>query len=86
MFYVYVLQNIADETDYYLGYSSDLVARLKSHNEGKNKSTKNKQWRVVYYEAYISEAIARQREYKLKRNPRMKRFLMDRIKSQIQSG
>ncbi len=82
MFYVYVLQNVKEANDYYLGYSSNLRERLKSHNAGKNKSTKNKTWKVVYYEAYESETIARQREYKLKHNPRMRQLLMERVKSQ----
>ena len=83
MYYVYVLQNVQDETDFYTGYSSDLKKRVEQHNEGKNTCTRGKRWRVVYYEAYISEEVARDRERKLKNDGRVKRFLFERIKSQF---
>ena len=84
MYYVYILQNEQDETDFYTGYSSDLKRRFREHNEGKNTSTQGKKWRIVYYEAYISESVARNRERVLKHDGRAKRFLMDRIRSQFE--
>ena len=83
MYYVYVLQNIYNLGDYYLGYSNDLKRRLNEHNNGENKSSKGKSWRLVYYEAYLSEEYARQREFRLKRNRRMKQFLLERIRESL---
>ena len=83
MYYVYVLQNLCDETDFYTGYSRDLKKRVLQHNEGRNPATRGSKWRVVYYEAYISESVARDRERKLKHDGRVKRFLFDRVKSQF---
>ncbi len=80
MHYVYMLQNLADKDDYYLGCTSDLKKRFASHNQGKNNATKNKQWRIVYYEAYLTLSAARNREYHLKQDGRAKRFLLQRIK------
>jgi putative endonuclease len=84
MYYVYVLQNVQNERDFYTGYTDDLRRRLKQHNEGHTASTRGREWRLVYYEAYISEKVARNRERVLKHDGRVKRFLMDRIKSQFE--
>ena len=40
---------------------------MSEHRSGKNFSTKySKNWKLMYYEAYINEACARIREKKLK--------------------
>ena len=83
MFYVYVLQDLNDPDRFYLGYSSDLKQRLQSHNEGRNRSTKHTQWKLVYYEAYTNKAFAIKREASLKRNSNMRRHMMDRIKGSL---
>ncbi len=83
MHYVYVLQNVNDPDDFYTGYSADLRRRVEEHNCGRNHSTRGRQWRVVYYEAYASEKAARQRESRLKNDGRVKRFLMDRLKEHL---
>ena len=79
MYYVYVLKSIDEEESYYLGYSQNLVKRLASHNKGENTSTRNRQWQLVYYEAYLTEKFARHREAQLKKNRRMKQFLLKRV-------
>ena len=81
MYYVYVIQNNIDE--YYIGFSKNLEKRLAKHNAGGNQSTKNHQWELVYYEAYINEGYARNRERALKKNRRMKTILMNRIKESL---
>ena len=83
MFYVYILQSIEDKERFYLGSTCDLKQRVKSHNQGENKSTKNSQWQLVYYEAFVSLKSARDREHKLKHNGRSKRFLMKRIRQSL---
>ncbi len=83
MYYFYVLQNIACPTEFYTGYSGDLRRRLGEHNAGKQQATCGRTWRLVYYEAYLSERVAREREQKIKRNGRMRTLLMDRITSQF---
>ena len=79
MYYVYVLQNVANEKDFYIGYTSDLRKRLKAHNAGENQSTRGKAWRVLYYEAYRKESVARDREVKLKAHGRSKQILLERV-------
>ena len=81
MYYVYVLSN--EQNDFYIGYTSNLKRRLKEHNESRNTSTKYHLWEVVYYEAYKSESVARERERKLKSHGRSKQLLLGRVKAQF---
>ena len=81
MYYVYVIRNEIDE--FYIGYTADLKKRLAEHNAGGTQSTKNHQWELVYYEAYVNERYAHNRERTLKRNRRMNKFLMDRVKESL---
>lgn len=61
-YYVYVLQSL--KVDWiYTGSTSDLHQRLKSHNDGKNLSTKGyKPFKLIFYEAYLSKKDALRRE------------------------
>jgi putative endonuclease len=69
MYYFYMLQSIPKPQETYTGSTNDLRLRLKAHNEGKVSSTRRyKPWRLVYYEAYLSEEDARLREQKFKRH------------------
>jgi predicted GIY-YIG superfamily endonuclease len=83
MFYVYVLQSATTEERFYLGSTKDLKQRFKSHNQGENKATKGNQWKLVYYEAYISEVAARKREQTLKQHGKVKQSLMKRIRESL---
>ncbi len=85
MFYVYLIQNVDNPDDFYLGCSHDLKARLKEHNEGRCKSTKYKRWRVIYYEAFLTLSCARTREYRLKHDGRARRQLMERINGSLET-
>jgi len=51
----------------YIGYTSNLKARLQKHNRGINFSTKNKiPWQLIHYEAYHNPDDAMRREKYLK--------------------
>ena len=51
MFYVYLLRSKKDKK-YYTGCTKDLKRRLKEHNSGKEKSTKERRpFELIYYEA-----------------------------------
>ena len=83
MYYFHVLRIESNDRDFYTGYTGDLRRRLAQHNAGKQEATQGRHGKVVYYEAYQSERVAREREHKIKKNGRMRTFLMDRIKSQF---
>ena len=57
MYYVYILQ--VENNKLYIGFTGDLKSRIKQHK-------KKKQCKLIYYEAYLSEKCARNRERKLK--------------------
>ncbi len=80
MFYVYLLESITTDNDYYLGSTTDLRRRLKEHNSDKGCiTTKYKKWKLIYYEAYSTLELAREREKVLKRNRGSKRALYNRL-------
>ena len=66
MYYVYII--FSDKLQKkYIGFSTDLKNRIKEHNKGKCVSTtKGKPWKLVYYEAFVSEKDARREELFLK--------------------
>jgi predicted GIY-YIG superfamily endonuclease len=57
MYYIYIL--LKGKKDFYIGYTGNLRQRIQQHRR-KNDS------KLIYYEAYLSEKIARARERKLK--------------------
>ncbi len=82
MYYVYILKSEHDG-NIYTGYSSDLKRRIQEHQSGKVDSTKNRlPIKLIYYEAYLSETDARNREQYLKNGGNAKNTL----KSQIQNS
>jgi len=66
MFYTYLLQSQKDDK-FYIGSTVDLKRRFGEHNDGKVNSTRNRRpLKLIYYEAYSLESLAREREQKLK--------------------
>ena len=81
MYAVYLIVN--EVGDKYIGFTSDLESRLKSHNEGFTKSTEGHKWKLAYAEMYLSEKDARIREKKLKQHGQGKRHMYERAKNSI---
>ena len=67
MFTVYVLYS-KDYNKIYIGFTSDLEQRLRSHNElGKKGWTiKFRPWKLIYKEVYQNKSDAMKREKELK--------------------
>ena len=66
MYFVYVLQG-SSKPEFYIGFTKDLKNRLREHNSGENISTKKgNPWKLIYFEAFQTENLARARELKLK--------------------
>jgi putative endonuclease len=77
--YVYVLRSIADQ-QFYVGLTSDLAARLKSHNAGLVSSTKLRvPFDLVYWEGCLNRRDAAHREKYLK-SAWGKRYLKVRLR------
>jgi len=84
-FYVYVLLS---ETDglFYTGYTSDLKKRLRLHNLGQVKSTKNRRpLDLVYWEGCLNQQDATRREKYLK-SGNGKKYIRNRIRNSRESS
>ena len=65
-YFVYFLKSTA-KNRFYIGYTIDLVKRLKEHNSGRTKSTKPYiPWEVFYSEKFSSRTDACKREWYFK--------------------
>ena len=79
VYYTYVLKS-ASKPKYYIGWSADLHGRLRVHNNGSVASTKHaRPWKVLYYEAYATENLAREREQLLKQRGKAWQALKRRV-------
>ena len=55
MHYTYVLESLSYPGQRYVGYTSDLRARMAEHNRGKCRHTsKSRPWKVALYIAFES--------------------------------
>ena len=64
--YVYILQSLKD-SGYYIGETSDVEARLQFHNNGFQRSTRNrKPFQIVLIETYADRNAALKREKEIK--------------------
>lgn len=82
MYYVYVLKIVSnnqskDKRKLYIGSTDDLKRRLKEHQK--------KKWSfiLVYYEAFLSEKDAREREKQLKHFGKAYQELKKRIENSL---
>ena len=68
--FVYVLGEIGtDKRRTYVGWTTDLDARLSAHNAWKGaKSTRGRRWELLYAERYNTRGEAMSREWHLKRD------------------
>ena len=63
-----------DKKKTYVGYTNNLIERLKKHNSNKGaKSTKGYKWKIIYKKKFSKKSKAMSYEYKLKKN-RKERF------------
>ena len=82
MYYVYVIRSQKDK-HFYVGFTSNLEKRLKTHNDGLVESTKlRKPFDVVYYEACVNKQDAIHRERYLK-STYGKRYIRNRISNYL---
>lgn len=53
MFYVYIIQSINFDRQFYTGFTVNVECRLDEHNSGKSTHTaKFKPWKLIYYCAF----------------------------------
>jgi len=65
MYFVYILEN--ENNRHYIGCTKDIDKRLREHNSGKTRWTRDKGiWKVVYVESLTSREDAFRREKQIK--------------------
>lgn len=66
--FVYVLREV-DGPRTYVGWTNDLSARLAKHNAGAGaRTTRGRQWVLIYAERFGTRTEAMSREVRLKRD------------------
>lgn len=75
--YVYILGSIKDgATRTYVGWTTDVEARLATHNAGMGaKSTRGRTWVVLHTEEFKTRGEAMSREWHLKRDRKFRKKL-----------
>jgi len=67
MYFVYLLESLKDGK-YYIGHTNNLNERLKYHNTGRCKYTKNRgPWILRAYKSFSTRAEAMREEKRLKK-------------------
>ena len=77
--YLIITKNKNKKRISYVGYSKDLKKRLSLHNSGKGaKFTRGKKWNLVYYKEYNTKSDAMKNEYKLKKNYKLRKKIINK--------
>jgi len=64
-----------------VGYTNNLKKRLNSHNNNKGaKSTKGHKWELIYKKKFISKSKAMSYEYKVKKNRKFRKDILESLK------
>lgn len=79
MYYVYVLKLENTKKNFYIGYTANLKRRIIEHGCGNTKTTKGKNPKLIYYEAFESEILAKNREKGLKTSGSVYNALIKRL-------
>ena len=76
-YYVYLLLTKSGKKHIsYVGYTSNLINRLKKHNSSNGaKFTKGRKWKVIYSKKYNNKSTALKEEYKLKKDYKKRRII-----------
>ena len=63
----------------YVGYTNDLLKRLRLHNSSKGaKYTRGKKWTIIYKKKYKTKSLAMKEEYKLKKNVKLRSLIKNK--------
>ena len=67
MYFTYIIESASSKKWYY-GHTAEPERRLTEHNNGQNKSTKNKgPWKIIFLRSFDTKQEANRFELELKR-------------------
>ena len=80
--YVYILKTIDGYINKtYVGYTTDVISRLKKHNSSKGaKSTRGYKWKIIYKKRFLSKSKALSFEYNLKKDRKKRLSILKVLK------
>jgi len=65
----------------YVGYTNNVIKRVKLHNSGKGaKFTRGRKWKLIYKEVLLSKAQAISRENYIKKNRKLRNYIKNHFK------
>ena len=86
-FYVYLIANFNNKKIItYVGWTNNLKKRLQLHNSGKGaKFTRGRKWILIFKKKLLSKKKAMQFEYKLKKNRKARKDIINKFISTTQN-
>ena len=81
-YFVYLIGNYRKlKLTTYVGYTNNLKKRINLHNNGKGaKFTRGRNWKLIYYEEYLTKKEAILRECYIKKNKKLRNSIKDKYK------
>ena len=81
-YFVYLIGNYRKlKLTTYVGYTNNLKKRIDLHNNGKGaKFTRGRNWKLIYYEEYLTKKEAILRECYIKKNKKLRNSIKDKYK------
>jgi len=81
-FFVYIIKTINSKiSKTYAGHTNNLEKRLDDHNNNRGaKSTKGHKWELIYKKKFISKSKAMSYEYKIKKDRKFRKDIINKIK------
>ena len=78
-YFVYILKSLKSaKIKTYVGYTNNLKKRLILHNKGKGaKSTRGRNWKIIYSEKFSTKGEAISREYYIKKNRKLRNYIKE---------
>ena len=82
-YFVYMLKTSDSKVNKtYVGYTNNILLRLKKHNLNKGaKSTRGYKWLLIYSKKFITKNDAMSYEYKLKKDRNKRKIILNRYKA-----
>ncbi len=75
--YLIISENIKSVKSY-VGYTNNLKKRIALHNQGKGaKSTRGRNWKLVFKKKFKSKSMAMKYEYFLKKNKKLRKKIKE---------
>ena len=74
-----MLRSKGIKTVTYVGYTNNILLRIKKHNSSKGaKSTRGLKWKIIYKRKFNNKKLAMSYEYRLKKDKVKRKYLLNK--------